>query len=100
MCPVLRALGCGNSASLLTQVLDGVLAGAVRQLPALRRLVDGVALADLLLGFAEVAAEGQGGGGLLGRCTRPQLQREGPLAIVQVPYKGAAPVALMQHLFG
>ncbi len=61
-----------------------MLVGAVRQLPALRRLVDGVALADLLLGFAEVAAEGQGGGGPLGRCTRPQLQREGPLAIVQV----------------
>ncbi len=44
----------------------------------LQRLIDNIALLDLMLAFSEAVADAPG------QCCRPQLHREGPLAIVQV----------------
>ncbi|KAG2441521.1 hypothetical protein HXX76_003143 [Chlamydomonas incerta] len=70
-----------NDCLLLTrQLLEAVVAGAVGgAMPALQRLTDSVALLDMLVGFAAVAAPD----GPLGPCCRPQLRPGGPLAIVQ-----------------
>ncbi|GLC45609.1 hypothetical protein PLESTB_001785200 [Pleodorina starrii] len=63
---------------LTRQLLENVVSEAFGHLAALQRLVDGVAMLDLMVGLAEVV-----GGGPMGQCCRPQLQLGGPLAIVQ-----------------
>jgi DNA mismatch repair protein MSH4 len=64
------------------QVLEDVIAEAFSHMAALQRLVDSLALLDLMVGLADVAVNGP-----MGQCSRPQLQLGGPLAIVQVRHR-------------
>ena len=59
-------------------MLDALVSELSAQMPLLQRLVDNVALLDMLLVFTEVVSESPG------CCCRPQLTPAGPLAIVQV----------------
>ncbi|EFJ49892.1 hypothetical protein VOLCADRAFT_89345 [Volvox carteri f. nagariensis] len=63
---------------LTRQLLESVVSEAFGQLGALQRLADSLALLDLMVGLADVVANGP-----MGQCCRPQLQLGGPLAIVQ-----------------
>ncbi|KAG2485478.1 hypothetical protein HYH03_015753 [Edaphochlamys debaryana] len=70
----------GDCLLLTRGLLEGVVQKAAGpHLPALRRLLDALALADLAAGLAEAAR----GEALGGPCVRPLLRPGGPLAIVQ-----------------
>ncbi|GIL96406.1 hypothetical protein Vretimale_2249, partial [Volvox reticuliferus] len=63
---------------LTRQLLESVVSEAFAQLGALQRLVDSLALLDMMVGLADLVANGP-----MGQCCRPKLQLGGPLAIVQ-----------------
>lgn len=61
------------------QLLENVVSEALDCLGVLQRLVDSLALLDMMVGLGNVVANGP-----IGPCCRPQLQLAGPLVIVQV----------------
>ena len=73
-----RSRSCLPTLSSRHQVLDVLVSELSSHMILLQRLVDNVALLDLLQAFAKAVSEAPGS------YCRPQLYEEGPLAIVQV----------------